>query len=996
MNVRIIPALIIFAIACGKKDTRGEQGLTDQTQVEAPTQQVHADPGPRVERKTGAREFSVREPTTAQVDRIEEVDGVFHVVVPLSTTDVPALNQQMLWHVDAKGVHASAFGWTGTHRTDAQRSQAAVIVRFAEQPPREFTIRWAQQDGQSWGARRIPGVLGSIEVAVPDDAKRVTGLEQQYWSEAERAFSHGGGGAFSAWAHARSAHLAGRAASAAPSGGDRRRRSNVHRMMDLYSGMTSVNEALQSDRGLLLRAEPPDARTIPIGDVERLAMPVHPWPRMISELGKKPKVEPLAAYVPADMAYLHFQDLRTLLKLASDLDDWVSPVAQWVEDRPGVSHFVAGYEEQLVLERTGIAQKLGHVAAKGVAVVVSDPFLREGTDVSMIFHVANRAALISALSAFEANARARHPTMASESLAIGNTPVRRLFTLDGRVNQYRVEYGEVLVISNSRGALEHLLAAHQGKAPRLAEQGDFRYMRAVYPWVPAEEDGFVFLSDAFVARVVSPEVKILEARRMEARADLLSINHAALLRGWADGVTTADIGELVKARYVGESELRHADGATIAFATDTGATSSWGSVSRITPIRDLAIDNVSPEEMSAYDQFRRTYESYWRGYIDPIGARIERSDDGSLISIDARMLPLIDVSEYDELIREVGLQKVRPASQGPGLEWTLAIGREARLRKKLDGLARGFFSRGGDDIGLGWLGEWVSFGVADRSGLWDMALLTYMIPSHNDEFDVSWLTGLEALPTFPLYGVADVASKVGLAALLTGLKAWVHDAAPGMVQWSQGEPYRDIPIVTVGGGEEIAGEFGDLAVHYATVGDLFVISFERATLLGLIDRYLAGAAPQASTGPPSGAADEDAQAILSVDPTGEWLATTLLGMAESVLISRHTDITHDYELLWRGFGSRTLSPDDVRRLGVAYLGREPRSPHGGTFSIVDGFPTHSIYGDSVRPVMPDVPIADSPISQTLLRLGQLSMSVEFEGEGDHRGLHSRVSWRWKQ
>ncbi len=996
MNRPIILLLFVFAIACGKKDKRGDENLTgDVEPVVAPAQPVHEDPGPTLKRRTGALAPQVRPTSTAAVDRWEKRDGYVIATIPLETDGLPSAGTRTSWVVDAGDQHAAAFGWSGSDLSNPQRGKVGLIVRVRGAAlPNQFTVRWTQTDSGSWGERRLPGTMGTITVSVPPKVPIAAGLDEVFWSSAATHFS-GSRSGFSGYAHQRAQFLAAGTTAAKPGFAGQQRRSDMQQMMELYSGMTSVNEALQADRGLLVRGEDVAQRTVPIAQITRIEMPAHPWERMITDLGAQPVVEPLAAYVPADMAYLHFGDLRTLVKLVAELDGWLSPVAQWLEERGGASHFMSRYEDQLVLERTGLAEKLGHVAVKDLAVVVSDPLLREGTDVSVIFRIANREALVAALGVFEARARGRHDQIATASMIIDGVTVQRLSTTDQAVNQYRAEYGDVLTISNSVGALTQLIRAHKGVVARLSEQGDFRYMRTVYPWLGESEHGFVFMGDAFVARVISPEMKILQARRMDAQADLLALNYAALLRGWVDGTRSKSGQELVDAKYVRKEELRHVDLAPITFNESGGAMSEYGTVARLAPIRDLerGLKNASPAEVEAYDRFRQTYQSYWRSFIDPIAARIDRSEDGKALSVDARMLPLIDVSEYDRILAEVGQQTVLGPDDGPGMQWTLAIGKDAKLRRSLDGIAKGVIP--GDKIGINWLGDWVSFGVADRGGLWDMALITGLVPALDEPRRLE--AGLEMLSTFPIYAAVHVASRIGLAALLTGLRGWVSDSAPGMVSWGQGEPYRDIPVVTISEGSGSPREFRDLTIHYATVDDVFVVAFNRATLLGLIDRCLAGDMPKAPTGPPSAAAEHDAQAVINVNPgPGGYLAKTVMGVAEIVLLAKHGQIMDDYEVLWRGLGGGgALTADALREFGVAYVGREPRSPHGGTFSIVDGFPTHSVYGDSVRPIMPEVPVAGSPITDVISRLGALRMTLEAEGEGDSRGLHTTVDWRWK-
>jgi len=87
------------------------------------------------------------------------------------------------------------------------------------------------------------------------------------------------------------------------------------------------------------------------------------------------------------------------------------------------------------------------------------------------------------------------------------------------------------VRSNSKPALERVLAAVAGdeKVSRLGDSAEFRYIRTLMPRGAKEEDGFVYLSDPFIRRLVGPELKLTERRRMICFNHLRLIGHAAML-----------------------------------------------------------------------------------------------------------------------------------------------------------------------------------------------------------------------------------------------------------------------------------------------------------------------------------------------------------------------------------------------------------------------------------------------------------------------------------
>src|SRR5205823_14908841 len=97
--------------------------------------------------------------------------------------------------------------------------------------------------------------------------------------------------------------------------------------------------------------------------------------------------------------------------------------------------------------------------------------------------------------------------------------------------------GNVAACSNSLPALRRVIAlyARWGKGKALVDALDFQYMRTIFVRDPTKEDGFAFLSDAFIRALVGPASKIKQKRRLEARAALTAATNAALFVGHETG-----------------------------------------------------------------------------------------------------------------------------------------------------------------------------------------------------------------------------------------------------------------------------------------------------------------------------------------------------------------------------------------------------------------------------------------------------------------------------
>lgn len=938
-------------------------------------QPVRTDPGPQLERNLGTQDSVLRPPLSLPATAGLATGEHYYLRVDFDGGLHPNDLYDQAGHVESPR-HAVAF-----------LTPDGAYVRFVgnEAPTEGFTlhlfgIEYDQQGKTDPDSRKnVHQAIAITHVAAAGDDPGLPGI---FWSAMSSYFD-----AYSPGVPLFHTYVRHRASLAMdrPTPAPNQRRSDLGSLMATYTGVLSVEEALQIDRALLLRAAPVAERTVELASLESIGLPEHPWEQMIAELEVSPVIEPLAKVVPADMLYLHFDDLRTFVKLAADLDQWVTPLVQAMEGKGGSSHFTERYETQLAIERTGLSRELGHLAAKSVALATSDPFLREGTDVSLLFHVGDARILNSALKRYEDATRARFPDLSQGSYALGAHKVRTLTTPDGRIGQHRLELGEVLILSNSRRALEKFVAVHQGEATSLQESGDFQYMRTRYPHDPEVEDGFVFIGDAFVTKVVNPEVKILSARRMEARADLVHVNNAALLFGWLEGRRPLSAKELVDHDLLRPQDLVHAEGDPISFDPRQGASSAWGRAAAMKPLLELDLDKVTPDEAQAYARFRAEYLGQWQTFIDPIAARISYEDEGRKISIDARMLPLIQNSEYDSLQEQVGERTTTPPTFDGAFQWTLAVGDDAGLRRELNMMARQM--SGSRDIGLDWLGDWVMVGAADRSGLYDLAIALGLIPEAGRAMGLDAEVLIELATRIPLYFGAHVKNSLGLAATLTALRSFIEGAAPGLVFWDSSQIYGDIPITSIRG----TGAFSHIALHYAVANEVVAFSLERETLETIIDAALAGEL----SGSGDTTSSEPLQTMLTLRPSPgqSWMMTALEGMLEKSAEQGFHSARQHYRVLAHGLPDLPEDARDARDEAVAILGIAPRDPHQGVFSLdAHGQVQHSIYTHEARTIYPALPIEGSPVTAILKTLLGLELQLGFEGEDEHRGLRTRIVW----
>ncbi|MFT7624779.1 MAG: hypothetical protein ACI9WU_003969 [Myxococcota bacterium] len=762
----------------------------------------------------------------------------------------------------------------------------------------------------------------------------------------------------------------------------RARRSEIGDLMALYTGMTSVEEALQTDRALRIRAEAADQRTIDPATIPGVPLAAHPWDEMMEKLGKKPVMEDIAKRVPADMLYLHFTDLRTAAHLGDEVEEWVTPLARLLEWRPGNAFLAERYQRQLILERTELSKNFGHFAAGSVAFLAGDPFLREGAPVAILFAVRNEALLNQSLGRFEKKARAANPDMAEEQYTVDGVAFRRLYTPDGRVNQHRGQLDGVLMLTNSRATAKQLVEVAKGRAPSLASSGDFQYMRSLYPHTP-EEDGFVFLSDAFVASAVSPRNRILQARRMEAQADLAAVGYAALLHGWLEGKPGPDVATLLASGMLSEEELMHADGAKIALDPVRGAWSeAWGRPFALRPLADLDLGMVSDQEKRAYERFREGYQRNWSTFIDPVAVQITRSDDGKALSIDGRILPLIEATDYDELVTMVGKAQITPPQLDGAFAWTFAVGREAKVRRELERVARWITS---GPVNFNWLGDWVTMGARDEAALFELLMLTGVRPRKAGSERIRDRDVIARLNEAPLYMAVHIDNPLGLGLMLTAVRALAEGAAPGIITWHKAEKHRKVDVVRVevNAGQATGGEMPTFSLYYSIVKNVLVLALQPATLAWQIDAVLDGKGTKVAA---ADSGQPQTHLGLSLIQSDGGLTRSALSLLEVEAIRQARAAHRDAEVLLRGLGQIPTGLD-----GAGWLGHVPSPVQGGGFDVRHGELVHGIYGTELAPNVPGIPVANGSITRLLEGLKAASGSLSFEGEGISRGLRMRVS-----
>lgn len=457
-----------------------------------------------------------------------------------------------------------------------------------------------------------------------------------------------------------------------------------HRLYEITTGADAVAETLQLHRLLQPEDRPRGDRSVSITDVAGVTVPRQPWDRMLA--GKQPVVEPIARLVPHDNYYIYFKNIRKFMEFGDLLDQWGTSVIRVYEMKSRDAQLRQRYERQLCLKSTALGKLLGPAVVKGIAVTGNDPYLREGTDISVVFEVANRALFRSAVEGFLKEARQEHGGRLREGREeYHGTKIETFVTPLREVSLHRAELGDFVIYSNSPAGVRRVIDAQREGGKCLADASDFQYMRTVFPLGDDKEEGFVFLPDAFIRQLTGPASRIKEKRRLEALTSLYMATNAALFCAWETGKLPADLDAALAGAGLRPDDIAVPDGRVRWDAGQQLAISDvYNTIHFATPLIELPIDRITPAEARDYARFREEYTKLWRTYFDPIGLRL--SLDDKRVRVETHILPLAGSDVYRNLRDTAGRGKFHFEPRTASLvDFRLSVGEIGR-----DGLALGF------------------------------------------------------------------------------------------------------------------------------------------------------------------------------------------------------------------------------------------------------------------------------------------------------------------
>jgi len=568
--------------------------------------------------------------------------------------------------------------------------------------PETATYQWLAQ-------RRRPGVArvsitnettgASMFVVCPEagGTPDADGSLLREWSEWQReeleylADAHDAPG-LRIWAWVRRGMLEGRWAPER----EGRDRGATTDMMGVLGGRAALRETLQLEALVVNGTNHTDR--VAMETIAGIEVKSHPFEEMLE--GDDGGRYPIADYVPHDRFFLGLLKPEALMPLLDDAGAFLARVGAGATGRSLHYGIKERYLQALGLDESMVRTLLENGVIEEMALFSPDLFYVDGTELTAIVRMRGSVGVKMLFS------------LAGLSGDVGKVPVE-LKTADGGEAWWALVDGLVAVGTSQREVALVVGLAAKGGVESLGRSAEFRYMLTRVPRTE-QTRAYVYFSDPFIRRLVGPEVKIGQVRRLHEKARMQAMVYASMLRT-QDGLGKEGgaLESLVDEGYLPPSFQVSG----LAFGKEgVPVSETYGPLPRMGSIHAADLSTASVAETNAYTNYKVNYSRYWRRFFDPVAMRID--DAGDELVATTYILPLLDNSLYNGVREIVNADPSRPLripeiEPSPSAMLSLNLSEEAwreMLGETLFGMFRG---TGADTAALDQLGPAFHFAVFD-------------------------------------------------------------------------------------------------------------------------------------------------------------------------------------------------------------------------------------------------------------------------------------------
>lgn len=375
--------------------------------------------------------------------------------------------------------------------------------------------------------------------------------------------------------------------------------------------------------------------------------------KQLLETKQKEGVEPhphaLAKLVPADQYFLQFESMQAANELMDLSTQWGESLLRMITVSARDHHLREKYEDQLCVRRDPLSRLFADQVIAEFAVTGSDFFIAEGTDLTLLFELKNAKVFKKAADGWFNEVKEKYPEVVERTVNYRGHRIAARYTQDRMVSSFVFYKGDTAVFSNSPVVMRKIIDVMLGESPALHDAADYQYVTALLP--PAEESTSAYLygSEAFLKRLVSPKFKIAEKRRLQAFNNLVMLNNASMFYRLEYGRSPESLSDLVKGRFYDPKHVVDPTGGAYAWDAehDTATSSVYNRIKYLTPIVELDVLQVSSYEQDEYRRYVGRYEAFWRGVFDPVAVRMTVGDP--TVKLETMVLPFANGSLYQDL-----------------------------------------------------------------------------------------------------------------------------------------------------------------------------------------------------------------------------------------------------------------------------------------------------------------------------------------------------------
>ncbi len=493
-------------------------------------------------------------------------------------------------------------------------------------------------------------------------------------------------------------------------------------LYEVFTGSLAIQQSLQ--RAILSGGQTIGDHNVAINNLQPPRLNSLDFEQLLKDKREdniEPQVHEIAKLVPHDQYLLHFNSLGALDATIDLGTQWGDSLLRLFTVQAQDNRVKEKFEQQFVIDHKSLESLFNNGIATELALTGSDPTILEGTDLSAIFHVTNAEAFLKASSRWIDAARAKQPDLVVRQFNYRGHQVRAHYTNDRNVSSFLVQHGDYVVYSNSHRAIRRIIDAATETESNLYDALDYRYVTTILPPLNEDQSGFFYASEAFIKKMVGPEAKISQKRRMQCFNNLIMQNNASLFYRLENGRSPKSLSELSDDRYVDTSKMVCPHGGAYSFdaASDTCTCSLHNRLKYLTPNAELAVQSVSKQEAGEYARYKKRYQQFWKKVFGPIAVRITVN---SSVKLESCILPMANSSIYEDLRKRVAKnpQPIHTSRIAPSAiaSYVMVPGREdtAEFLRMIPGVPEVVE----DDptlTDLSWIGDRVSIHLCDGESI---------------------------------------------------------------------------------------------------------------------------------------------------------------------------------------------------------------------------------------------------------------------------------------